>query len=84
MPALPLRVVALYLIVQSNDAGSNTRQASAVLWMKAVELITMMLTPFIRVRTRILHGSYVENMYNLMCLGLSPIQSPSMLRGIQN
>jgi hypothetical protein len=76
MPALPLRVVALYLIVQSNDAGSNARKGSAVLWMKAVELITMMLPPFIRVRTRILHGSYVENMYSLMCLGLSPHTIP--------
>ena len=73
IPALPIRIVALYLIVQSHDGSSSTgRHPASPLWMKAVELITMITTSFIRVRTRILYGSYVENIYNLMCLGIAP------------
>jgi hypothetical protein len=49
--------------VPATDSGS--------LWLKSAELLVMMTSSgAIRLRSRIIYGSYTENMYTLLCLGL--------------
>jgi len=69
IPMLPIRVVALYIVVTDNKGVNKVL-------LKSAELIVLMVNSFVRVRTRIIHGSFVENMYHLMCLGLPADRVP--------
>lgn len=56
--AVPIRCVAMYLV-----SGSNV-------WSNTMDLIVMLAGPFLRVRMRIVNGSFYENLYTLLCLGI--------------
>lgn len=63
--AVPIRCVAFYLL--SGDS----------VWAQTVNLMILLATPFLRVRTRTMCGSYYENMYTLLCLGIPTKSFPA-------
>jgi hypothetical protein len=56
--AVPARPVARYLIFKCN------------LWKQVIEVLNHMISPYLRARTRSIHGCHEEVMYSLECLGI--------------
>ena len=72
---IPARPVARYLIFENK------------LWEQVIEVLNHMIGPYLRARTRSIHGSYWEVMYSLSCLGIpcsSIPTTPSGKRQLEN
>eukprot|EP00339_Tiarina_fusa_P027317 CAMPEP_0117080352 /NCGR_PEP_ID=MMETSP0472-20121206/56695_1 /TAXON_ID=693140 ORGANISM="Tiarina fusus, Strain LIS" /NCGR_SAMPLE_ID=MMETSP0472 /ASSEMBLY_ACC=CAM_ASM_000603 /LENGTH=319 /DNA_ID=CAMNT_0004807961 /DNA_START=69 /DNA_END=1026 /DNA_ORIENTATION=- len=63
--AVPARPVARYLIFK------------CALWKQVIEVLNHMISPYLRARTRSIHGCHAEVMYSLKCLGIPCDSIPS-------
>ncbi|KAG7344630.1 hypothetical protein IV203_019038 [Nitzschia inconspicua] len=61
LSGMPIRTVAFYIIITAEMDSP---------WLKASDVIVVLVNAFLRARTRIIQGSFMENMYTLMCLGI--------------